>query len=190
MAWRGRRQIGALVVAVAIAAALAACGGSSGGDGLGIIAWPDDAVATGPEPGQRAPNFRLETVTGETLVLAEQTGQPTLLNFFASWCTNCREEMAALQEASAAGVTVIGVNLREGPEKVATLARETGATFPLALDRKGTVTRAYRVTNLPATFVLDADGAVHRVIRGPVDAATIQEALAGIDSALAPAGGA
>jgi peroxiredoxin len=112
----------------------------------------------------------LERVTGETVALADYLGQPVLLNFFASWCANCREEMAALDAASKQEVTVIGVNLRESRETVTRLAAETGASFPLLLDRKGAVTRAYRVSNLPVTFAIDASGTVRDIVLGPVDA--------------------
>lgn len=180
---RQRRSLLALGGALVLVVLLTACGGGAGRSELGVIAWPGDGGQTGPQPGQRAPNFRLERVTGETVALADYLGQPVLLNFFASWCANCREEMAALDAASKQEVTVIGVNLRESRETVTRLAAETGASFPLLLDRKGAVTRAYRVSNLPVTFAIDASGTVRDVVLGPVDAdrldALIRAARAG-----------
>lgn len=167
---RQRRSLLALGSALVLVVLLTACGGGASRSELGVIAWPGDGGQTGPQPGQRAPNFRLERVTGETVTLSDYLGQPVLLNFFASWCANCREEMAALDAASKQEVTVLGVNLRESPETVTRLAAETGASFPLLLDRKGAVTRAYRVSNLPVTFAIDASGTVRHVVLGPVDA--------------------
>lgn len=166
-----RRSILALGGALSLLVLLTACGGGGASQGeFGVIAWPGGGGQTGPRPGQRAPNFRLERVSGETVALADYLGRPILLNFFASWCANCQEEMAVLDAASKHEVTVLGVNLRESPETVTRLATETGASFPLLLDRKGVVTRAYRVTNLPVTFAIDESGIVRDVVLGPVDA--------------------
>lgn len=165
---------------VVLAVGLAACGGPAGGpsDGaLGIVDWPGEVGPVGPKPGERAPNFRLEAAAGGEVLLSDQVGKPLLLNFFASWCTNCREEMADLEEAYGDDVMVVGVDLRESAETVQELANETGATFPLALDRKGTVTREYRVANLPVTYLLDRDGTVREVVPGPVDDDRIEELI-------------
>ncbi len=165
-----RRSALALSGALAVLILLTACGGGASQGEFGVISWPGNDGQTGSRPGQRAPNFRLESVTGDAVSLADYLGRPILLNFFASWCANCREEMAILDAASKQEVTVIGVNLRESPEAVARLAAETGASFPLLLDRKGVVTRAYRVTNLPVTFAIDESGIVRDAVLGPVDA--------------------
>ena len=163
------------------AATLTACvGGDDGGDesGLGIVAWPDGAK-TGPEIGDRAPNFTLETANGEPVTLAALAGAPVVLNFFASWCTNCKEEMGAMQAAHEAGTRVIGLDLRESRETVLGLAEETGSTFPLALDTTGEVTRSgFKIVNLPATVVVDGTGTITHVFRGPIDETDIAEAVA------------
>jgi peroxiredoxin len=155
-----------------------ACGGDTG-SGVGLIEWPGVAEADiGPAIGLLAPNFSLATVAGESLTLAEQTGAPLLLNFFASWCVSCREELAILERASRDGTRVIGVDLRETPEVVQALAAETGTTFPLALDRSGEVTRAYKVTNLPVTFLLDEEARVVAMVRGPLSEEKLTTLLA------------
>jgi peroxiredoxin len=180
---RGFRLIPILL---AIVVTLAACGGGeSETPGFGVVKWPSGTEGdVGPEPGNLAPNFRLETPAGgEPLELAATIGQgqPVLLNFWASWCTNCVEEMATLDAANGQGVTVLGVNLREGEETVNRVAAEAGANFPLALDRKGEVTRAYRVTNLPVTILIDGGGTVREIVRGPIDEARIAELLASLE---------
>ncbi|GIW04864.1 MAG: hypothetical protein KatS3mg059_1484 [Thermomicrobiales bacterium] len=165
------RGVAALSSALVLTLLLAGCAGSGAGQPeYGVVPWPDSGTQAEPRPGQRAPNFRLESLSGAPVTLAEFLGRPVLLNFFASWCANCREEMAVLDTASQQNVVVIGVNLRESNEAVSRLATETGASFPLLLDRQGTVTRAYRVSNLPATFAIDASGTVRDVVLGPVDA--------------------
>lgn len=161
---------------------LAGCGGggSSKPSGFGIVDWPDSSDAkVGPEIGNRAPNFKLEQPDGSVVELASYAGNPVLINFWATWCANCREEMADLELANQGGVNVIGINLRESGERVTNLATEVGATFPMALDPKGDVTReGFRVTNLPVTVVVDGSGTIVEIVRGPVDTERIAELVA------------
>jgi len=161
---------------------LAACGGgddTTGADsGFGLVPWPDGAD-TGPAEGDRAPNFTLATANGDPVTLSALAGKPVVLNFFASWCTNCKEEMGAMQAAHLAGTTVVGLDLRESKETVLALAAETGATFPLALDTSGDVTRGgFKITNLPVTVVVDGAGAISKIFRGPIDETQIADAVA------------
>lgn len=176
-----RRRVLTLAGSVALAPLLAACGDDDeDGDesAYGLTDWPDGAE-TGPEPGDRAPNFRLATAAGEEVTLAQFTASgPIVVNFFATWCPSCREEMDIFEAAKNQGVAVLGVDLREDADRVQKLADETGVTYPLALDRDGSVTREYRVTNLPVTYILDPAGHVAEIIRGPVTAETLADAVA------------
>lgn len=168
----------AFLLAPAFALTLAGCGGDDKSDdsGFGVTDWPDGA-SNGAAPGERATNFRLETPDGEALVLAEQIGQPLVVNFLASWCANCMEEMEALQAVHDQGHRVIGVNLRESAEAVTRIKTDSAATFEIGLDTTGRVTRAFRIVNLPGTVVLRADGTVDRVIRGPITEESLLEAV-------------
>lgn len=155
---------------------LAACGGSGGDDASGLTKWPDGRK-TGAEPGMNAPHFSLTGSNGEEIALSAYAGQPVVVNFLATWCANCMEEMDALQAVSASGVQVVGVNLRESAGTVQELIASSGATFPIALDTTGKVTRAYKIVNLPGTVVLKADGTISTVIRGPIDEQTLLAAV-------------
>lgn len=166
------------LMAPAFILTLTACGGDDGNEsGFGVIDWPDGAN-NGAAPGERATNFRLETPDGTELVLAEQIGEPLVVNFLASWCANCMEEMAALQAVNDQGVRVIGVNLRESADTVTKIKTDSNSSFPIGLDTTGRVTRAFKVTNLPGTVVLRADGTVDTVIRGPITEESLLEAVA------------
>jgi len=179
-----RRLPGVLAGAVSLVT-LAACGGDDkNGDesGFGLTDWPDGGE-TGAAPGDLAPNFTLAASDGGAVTLSDhvgQSGQPVVVNFLATWCPNCMEEMDALQAVHASGVTVIGVNLRESAGTVAKLITDTGATFPIGLDETGKVTRAYKVVNLPGTAVLRGDGTISTVIRGPI---TEESLLAAVSDA-------
>jgi peroxiredoxin len=168
-----------LAVSIVAAVLLAACGGGSSDSndsGFGLTDWPEGGK-TGAAPGDLAPNFRLEAPDGTTIELASYTGQPIVVNFLATWCANCMEEMDALRQVHAQGVTVVGVNLRESAETVTKLVADSQATFPIALDRDGKVTRAYKVVNLPGTAVLKPDGTVSTVIRGPITVDSLLDAV-------------
>ena len=114
---RAQRAGTAFGLTVLLTVLLTACGAP--GTSTGLVEWPNRAgEEIGPAIGQVAPNFTLPTATGEVLTLAEVIGEPVVLNFFASWCTSCREEMALFEETSRDGTTVVGVNLRETEEVV------------------------------------------------------------------------
>lgn len=161
---------------------LSGCAGGSGEDPtFGLVNYPESPGEISAQPGGFAPNFRLELADGGEIELADELGTPILLNFFASWCTNCKEEMSALDAIDGQGVRVIGIDFQEGEDTVLALAEETGATFPMALDRNGKVSREYRATSLPVTLVIGPDGRVLEYIKGPVDEAQLAEILASLE---------
>ena len=89
-------------------------------------------------------------------------GKVVLVNFWASWCLECRPEMPVLErlhrEFGPRGLAVVGINAREETETVARYARALGLTFPLVLDRDGNMNRSYGVLGLPTTFIIGRDG--------------------------------
>jgi peroxiredoxin len=175
-----RQRLPAVLALLLAVTTLAACGGDDTNEsGFGLTGWPDGG-STGAAPGDLAPNFTLAASDGSTITLSDyvgESGQPVVVNFLATWCPNCMEEMDALQAVHAAGVTVIGVNLRESAGTVAKLITDTGATFPIGLDETGKVTREYKVINLPGTAVLRADGTISTVIRGPITEESLMDAV-------------
>jgi thiol-disulfide isomerase/thioredoxin len=94
--------------------------------------------------------------------LAGLRGHVVLLNFWATWCLDCRQEMPALETLHrrfrARGLAVVGVNAREGLTVVQGYARELGLTFPLVLDADGAVMIRYGVIGLPTTFLIGRNG--------------------------------
>ena len=105
--------------------------------------------------------------------LATLRGKVVIVNFWASWCVDCRPEMPALErlhrEAGSQGLAVIGVNARETAQTVRRYARELDLTFPLVLDPSGAINTLYGVVGVPTTFVIDRDGRAVSFAVGPRD---------------------
>lgn len=144
-------------------------------NGFGPQPWPDGA-AVSPQIGQRAPNFRLPAPDGREVLLSALKGKPVIVNFFATWCTSCKEEMP-LFEGVKDKVHMIGVDLRDEGPAVKAFGETNGVTYPLLLDTTGDVSETYLVSNLPKTVFIDADGVVREVVLGPVKEAKLQELL-------------
>ena len=123
------------------------------------------------EPPVPAPTFSAPTASGGSLDLERLAGRYVLLNFWATWCPPCVHEMPALEALHTRfaehALTVVGVSLDQGDGKdVAEFARDHGITFPLALDPEGRISKAYGVRGLPATFLLDDEGAIVAAAQG------------------------
>ena len=158
----------------------------------GLVAW--GFLAPG-EPKQReAPEFELESLDGGTISSADLKGRPIVLNFWASWCIPCREEMPAFERMWARyedeGVQIIGVNIQDSEEGAREFVEEIGVTYPIALDTKGTLGNQLGVRGLPQTFFIDetyrfekisageaVEGGGDRVVFGAIDEATLEEKI-------------
>lgn len=142
-------------------------------------------LSTYPRP-TKPPEFTGRTTDGRTVSLASLQGKVIILNFWATWCQECLEEMPAFEQLhrkfAGQGLTVIGINAREGTPAIQKYRKELGLTFQLILDSRGEINSAYGVVGLPTTFLIGRDGrAVARGV-GPRDwasapARTIIQAL-------------
>jgi peroxiredoxin len=117
------------------------------------------------------PQVSGSTLDARQLSLTEHRGTVVVLNFWASWCLECRAEMAMLErlqrEFSSRGLSIIGVNARESRAAVGRHATELGLTFPLVLDPDGKINARYGVIGLPTTFVIGRDGRAIALAIGP-----------------------
>ncbi len=125
-----------------------------------------------PQEGFQAPDFQLETFTGDEYTLSELRGMPVLINFWASWCPPCRSEMPAIQrvydEFQDQGFVVLAVNSthQDNLGDAITFAQIRKLTFPILLDRDGSVGNLYEVRSLPTTFFVDPQGKIQDVVVG------------------------
>ncbi len=109
-----------------------------------------------------APNFTLKSMGGKNLKLSEMTGNVVLINFWASWCGPCREEMPLLNalhnKYAPLGFTVLGVNVEEQIDGALSFLKNVPVDFPILLDNENKVSRQYKVIAMPTTVVVDRDG--------------------------------
>jgi peroxiredoxin len=118
----------------------------------------------------KAPNFTLKSNSGKNVKLSELRGQVILLNFWASWCGPCRQEMPLLEKLqkrySALGFTVLGVNVEEDPSKAKTLLKDISVSFPILFDTQNKVSKQYKVSAMPSTVMIDRDGNMRYLHKG------------------------
>lgn len=115
------------------------------------------ADAKGP-----APDFTLASKDGGNVRLQEQQGNVVLINFWASWCGPCREELPYLealqQEYADLGFIILAVNVDEDPSKADILLNDIPVTFPVLFDVNDEVSKLYQVKAMPTTVIVDRDG--------------------------------
>jgi len=121
-------------------------------------------------PATAAPDFTLHAMGGPNLRLKEQRGRVVMVNFWATWCGPCRQEMPQLnrlyEKYKSSGFVLLGVNVDDDVAKAAELAAKLGVTFPVLLDTEKTVSKLYDVSTMPSTMIIDREGKVRYVHRG------------------------
>ncbi len=131
-----------------------------------LIAAPAGAVTVR----ERAPDFTLKSLDGTNLRLEEYRGQVVLINFWASWCGPCRQEMPLLdrlhQRYVDTGFAVLGVNVEGDAAPARALVEQIPVSFPVLVDEGQRVSELYRLEAMPSTVVVDRDGVVRYIHRG------------------------
>lgn len=120
--------------------------------------------------GEPAPDFRLENPDGQSVSLSDFRGKPVLLNFWATWCPPCRNEMSYLQEVyeewSGKGLVVLAINLGEDPTEVKRFLQAQGLSLPVLIDVPGDSAHQYNIFSIPTSFFIDSDGIIQQKIIG------------------------
>jgi peroxiredoxin len=130
-------------------------------------AWADAAPLA---PLALAPDFTLRTLDGKNLRLGEQRGRVVLVNFWATWCGPCRQEMPHLNKLydkyRSSGFMLLGVNVDEDTRNAVAVADKLGVRFPVLPDADKRVSQKYDLRAMPSTVLIDRDGRVRHVHRG------------------------
>jgi peroxiredoxin len=120
--------------------------------------------------GQPAPQFTLGAKSGHDVSLAQYKGDVVMLNFWASWCGPCRQEMPLLesiyQKYSKLGFVLLGVNVEPDSNAANDWLKATPVSFPILYDKESKVSRLYDVEGMPSTVIIDRAGRVRMLHRG------------------------
>jgi peroxiredoxin len=123
-----------------------------------------------PAAGAAAPDFALKNAAGKNLRLSELRGEVVLLNFWATWCGPCRQELPHLDKIHGqyrnAGLTVLAINIDNDRANAEAMLQKLGVRVPTLYDADKRVSKLYEVDTMPLTVIIDRDGRVRYVHRG------------------------
>lgn len=123
--------------------------------------------------GKVAPDFSLPTLAGSTLTLADYRGKVVFLNFWATWCAPCEEEMPSMQKLHEhfkdRDFVILSISIDEGKNAVGPFMERLGLTFPVAFDPASEVAGLYGLTGVPETFLIGPTGVIMHHLIGPGD---------------------
>lgn len=138
--------------------------------GLALCVLAASSLASSGLTGQPAPDFALKSSTGQNLRLSEYRGDVVMINFWATWCGPCRQEMPLLDELytryERVGFNLLGVNIDDDSNRAMTMIRELGVNFPVLFDARKEVSKLYNVDAMPVTILVDREGNVRYVHQG------------------------
>jgi cytochrome c biogenesis protein CcmG, thiol:disulfide interchange protein DsbE len=156
------------------------------GFGIIILIWfpaRTTSMQTPPGVGLAAENFTVDRLNGDAIKLEAYRGKPVVLNFWATWCPPCREEMPLFENFASRLVgeaVFIGMDTGEEDSIVQAFIEESGITIPIGMDRNGAIADLYYVNSFPVTFFIDPDGIVRAQHIGQLDEGTLKKYLATI----------
>ncbi len=135
-----------------------------------LVIFTVSTLAASSLEGQAAPDFVLRSATGENLRLSEYRGDVVLINFWATWCGPCRQEMPLLDDLygryQRVGFNLLGINIDEDSRRAMQMVQELGVNFPVLFDENKEVSKLYEVEAMPVTILVDREGIVRHVHHG------------------------
>ena len=122
----------------------------------------DKLMVEKPDKALRAPDFTLQDLSGKRWSVKDSKGKVVFLNFWATWCVPCRDEMPQMEklhrEFKSEGLEIVAVNFREDKQTVKKFVAELGLTFRILLDLDGAVSNEYGAWALPLSYFVDRKG--------------------------------
>jgi peroxiredoxin len=133
----------------------------------------EEGIATGLEVGDMAPDFQLQTLSGEEARLSDYRGSRVMINFWATWCPPCRAEMPDMEKFyQDKDVVILAINLvdtENSPQNVKDFSEEYNLTFPILLDTDMEVSTLYAVRPLPTSYMIDSNGRINNIAFGALN---------------------
>jgi peroxiredoxin len=131
---------------------------------IAISCSSPESPSTKPQASKPAQDFALKDITGKEVKLSSLKGKAVMVNFWATWCHPCREEIPDLQksyeENKDKGFIILGVNIKENKSKVSKFVEDYKITYPVLLDIDGSVSNEYHVFGVPMSFFIDKNGII------------------------------
>ena len=138
--------------------------------GIILAIFAASSLASSTLEGQSAPDFVLKSSAGNNLRLSEYRGDVVMINFWATWCGPCRQEMPLLDDLYSryerVGFTLLGVNIDDDSRRAMKMIEELGVNFPVLFDDGKDVSKLYAVEAMPVTVLVDREGTVRHVHHG------------------------
>lgn len=138
-----------------------------------IAGCGQDAPVTALEIGKPAPDFTISDTKGTTWTLSQLRGQVVFVNLWATWCPPCVKEMPSMQKLFTSlppdKFKMLAILYNDAPAMAENLAKKIGITFPILIDPQNMAARAYGITGVPETFIIDKNGILREKFIGPVE---------------------
>ena len=151
------------------------------GDAKNEFSSKSSSEKSSTEKKEPAPDFALSLTNGEDFHLSDYKGRVVLINFFASWCLPCREEMPVLEkivrEYEPKGVVFLGVAIDDTEAKVKDFVARYNVTFPVGLDTTATIQKSFGLYGIPTTYFIDKQGVINYSHSGTVTEELLQHEL-------------
>jgi len=138
--------------------------------GAFLLIFTAGSLASSSLEGRPAPDFVLKSASGENIRLSENRGDVVMINFWATWCGPCRQEMPLLDDLygryQRVGFNLLGVNIDDDSRRAMQMVEELGVNFPVLFDESKEVSKLYAVEAMPVTVLVDREGQVRHVHHG------------------------
>lgn len=128
-------------------------------------------TSEGLKVGEKAPDFELKTLTGETVKLSDLKGKKVMLNFWATWCPPCKAEMPEMEKfykQKDKNLTLLAVNI-DPQLDVKGFVNKNGITFPILLDTNDKVNETYQILSIPTTYFINSQGIIENKFTGAMN---------------------